>query len=152
MLRMKYYVTTLAIFMFLVFPAVSFATDNEALHFGISAILGAASETIIHHKTKVGTVERIAYGTILGSLPGLAKEVIDSNEEDNHFSGTDMAANVAVRIELGCIVFKRPLGAAHNFQLTIIYLDGGHGRLGLCYALGKNHRYGIAHKARFGVA
>jgi len=95
MLRMKYYVTTLAIFMFLVFPAVSSATDNEALHFGISAILGAASETIIHHKTKVGTVERIAYGTILGSLPGLAKEVIDSNEEDNHFSGTDMAANVA---------------------------------------------------------
>jgi len=92
---MKYYVTTLAIFLCLIFPAVSSAEDNEALHFGISAILGAASETIIHHKTKVGTVERIAYGTILGSLPGLAKEVIDSNEEDNHFSGTDMAANVA---------------------------------------------------------
>ena len=95
MLRMKYYVTTLAIFLCLIFPAVSSAEDNEALHFGISAILGAASETIIHHKTKVGTVERIAYGTILGSLPGLAKEVIDSTEEDNHFSGKDMAANVA---------------------------------------------------------
>ena len=95
MLRMKYYVTTLAIFLCLIFPAVSSAEDNEALHFGISAILGAASETIIHHKTKVGPVERIAYGTILGSLPGLAKEVIDSTEEDNHFSGKDMAANVA---------------------------------------------------------
>jgi len=92
---MKYLVTTLVTSLCLIIPAVSFATGNEALHFGVSTILGAAGETIIHHKTKMGTAERIGYGTVLGSLPGLAKEIIDSTKKDNHFSGKDMAANVA---------------------------------------------------------
>lgn len=92
---MKYLVTTLAASLCLIIPAVSFASDNEALHFGVSTILGAAGETIIHHKTKMGAAERIGYGTVLGSLPGLAKEIIDSTKNDNHFSGKDMAANVA---------------------------------------------------------
>jgi len=92
---MKYLVATIVTSLCLIIPAVSSASDNEALHFGLSTILGAAGETIIHHKTKMGTAARIGYGTVLGSLPGLAKEIIDSNEKDNHFSGKDMAANVA---------------------------------------------------------
>jgi hypothetical protein len=35
----------------------------------------------------------------------------------------DMAANVAVRIELGGIVFKRPLGAAHYLQFAVVDFD-----------------------------
>ena len=31
----------------------------------------------------------------MGSIPGLAKEIIDSTKKDNHFSGSNMAANIA---------------------------------------------------------
>ena len=79
----------------LLIPGRSFADDNVGLHFGLSALFGAASESVLHYKTKLGTVERILYGTALGSIPGLAKELIDSGQDDNHFSGTDMAADVA---------------------------------------------------------
>jgi len=77
------------------FPVVSSADDNQGLHFGISVIFGAAGESYVHYKTQSGTAERIMYGTVLGSLPGFAKELIDSSKKDNHFSGSDMAANVA---------------------------------------------------------
>ena len=80
---------------FLMIPAVSFADGSEGLHFGISVIFGAAGESYVHYKTQSGTAERIMYGTVLGSLPGFAKELIDSSNKDNHFSGSDMAANVA---------------------------------------------------------
>ena len=79
----------------LMIPAGSSADDNQGLHFGLSAIFGAAGESFVHYKTQSGTAKRIIYGTALGSLPGLAKEVIDGSKEDNHFSGEDMAANVA---------------------------------------------------------
>jgi hypothetical protein len=78
----------------LVIPAVSNA-DTDSLHFGLSVIFGAAGESIIHYKTKAVTVERIIYGTVLGSLPGLGKEIADSTQEDNHFSGSSFAADVA---------------------------------------------------------
>ncbi|MFC1461160.1 hypothetical protein ACFLQR_01405 [Verrucomicrobiota bacterium] len=48
----------------------------------------------MHYKTEIGTPVRICLGTAIGSVPGLAKEIIDSTQEDNYFSGTDMAADV----------------------------------------------------------
>lgn len=78
----------------LLVPASSFADENFMLHIGLSSIFGATSETFLHYKTDLGITERIICGTIIGSVPGLAKEVIDSTEEDNHFSGTAMLANV----------------------------------------------------------
>ena len=93
--RMTYCFIALILAIFLMFPIVSFADDNQGLHFGISVIFGAAGESYVHYKTQSGTAERIMYGTVLGSLPGFAKELIDSSKKDNHFSGSDMAANVA---------------------------------------------------------
>jgi uncharacterized protein YfiM (DUF2279 family) len=69
--------------------------DDRLAHFGISSIFGAASESILHYKTKLKTPERIILGTTLGSLPGLAKELIDSTKEGNQFSGSDLAVDIA---------------------------------------------------------
>jgi uncharacterized protein YfiM (DUF2279 family) len=91
----KYCLTGLMLAIALMIPAVSFADDNQGLHFGLSVIFGAAGESFMHYKTQSETAERIVYGTLLGNLPGLAKELIDSSQDDNHFSGSDMAANVA---------------------------------------------------------
>ena len=79
----------------LLIPATSFAASNNVLHFGLSAVFGSVSETVLHYKTDINDVGRITLGTVLGSLPGLAKEISDSNKEDNHFSGKQMAIDVA---------------------------------------------------------
>jgi VanZ family protein len=92
----RYALKTLIVIIFLFIPFSSFASDKDiALHFGLSSIFGGAAESCLHYKTHVGSTERILYGTLIGSLPGLAKEVIDSSNEDNHFSGSDMVADVA---------------------------------------------------------
>jgi VanZ family protein len=89
-------VKTILIIFLLLFPLSSFASDkNIVLHFGLSTILGGAAESYLHYETHLGSPERILYGTLIGSFPGLAKEVIDSSNADNHFSGSDMVANVA---------------------------------------------------------
>ena len=95
MQKMQYCLAALIISVCLIIPAVSFADGDTALHFGLSTIFGAAGESIVHYNTKTTTTERIVYGTLLGSLPGLGKEILDSTQSDNHFSGKDMAADVA---------------------------------------------------------
>jgi uncharacterized protein YfiM (DUF2279 family) len=70
------------------------AADDKLLHFGVSSLFGAASESYLHYKTNLKTPGRLIWGTTLGSIPGLAKEIIDSTKKDNHFSGGDMAADI----------------------------------------------------------
>lgn len=72
-----------------------FAGDDKLKHFGISSLFGAASETYLHYTTKLNASQRIIWGTALGSLPGLTKELIDSTKKGNHFSGSDLAVDVA---------------------------------------------------------
>ena len=84
---MKYLSIPLTFIFFLSSPV--YAGDNDVLHFGLSAGLGYAAENVIHNKVNTDS-ERIAYGTALGSVPGLVKELTDDD-----FSGSDMAANVA---------------------------------------------------------
>jgi VanZ family protein len=86
-----------AAFILLIIPASSpaYEDNGEAKHFGVSVILGGGSESYLHYKTKLPTLERVAYGTLIGSTPGLLKEIFDGSQSDNHFSGSDMAANVA---------------------------------------------------------
>lgn len=73
----------------------SYAVDDKTLHFGLSALFGAGAETILHYNSDLHDVGRVAAGTALGTLPGLAKEIADSQESDNEFSQGDMVANVA---------------------------------------------------------
>lgn len=84
------------LFTFLLMHAAcpALAADDEIQHFGVSAICGAGIETYLHHKTEVSTFGRILLGTMLGSVPGLTKEIIDSTADDNHFSQSDMTADV----------------------------------------------------------
>ena len=93
--------------LFLVFISISnenaYGGDDRIKHFGISSIFGAASESILHHKTKLKTSERIILGTTLGSLPGLAKELMDSTKAGNQFSGSDLALDIAGAF-LGAVV------------------------------------------------
>ena len=98
--RMKYQIkrTFLWIFILLIFLSISnntvFSADNTLLHFGVSSVFGAAGESFLHYKTNLKTSGRIILGTALGSLPGLVKELIDSTKKGNHFSGTDLAADI----------------------------------------------------------
>jgi VanZ family protein len=64
------------------------AEDNLGLHFGFSTGLGFVAENILHSKVDSNS-KRIVYATLLGSVPGLFKEL-----SDNEFSGEDMAADV----------------------------------------------------------
>ena len=83
---------------FIVFSAANknaSAADDKLLHFGVSSLFGAASETYLHYETNLKTPGRLIWGTTLGSVPGLAKEIIDSTKRNNRFSTGDMAANIA---------------------------------------------------------
>jgi uncharacterized protein YfiM (DUF2279 family) len=93
--------------LFLILISISnekaFAGDDRLKHFGISSLFGAASESVLHYKTNLNPSERIILGTTLGSLPGLAKELIDSTKSGNQFSGNDLAADIAGAF-LGAVV------------------------------------------------
>ena len=81
---------------FIIFPAFKAeAADDKALHFGVSALCGAAAESYLHYMTELNTGDRIALGTLIGTVPGLLKEVADSLAKDNFFSGEDLAFDVA---------------------------------------------------------
>ena len=67
------------------------ADSNSAKHYGFSAVFGFTSETLIHKNfTSLNDIERVSYATILGSTPGLIKELTDDK-----FSNEDMAFNIA---------------------------------------------------------
>ena len=73
----------------------SYAVDDRTLHFGLSALFGAGAETVLHYNTDLKDVGRVAAGTVLGTLPGLAKEIADGQKSDNEFSKSDLVADVA---------------------------------------------------------
>ena len=67
------------------------ADSNSAKHYGFSAVFGFTSETLIHKNfTSLNDIERVSYATLLGSTPGLIKELTDDK-----FSNEDMAFNIA---------------------------------------------------------
>lgn len=68
-----------------------FASDNDKIkHFGFSSIFGYAAETLIHDKQTLSNTQKVIYGTAIGSVPGLVKEL-----SDDKYDGEDMAYNVA---------------------------------------------------------
>jgi len=82
--------------MLLLIPGSAAAIENDKImHFGVSVGLGAVSETYLHYNTELQEPKRILYGGLLGTLPGLVKEFIDAGQSDNHFSGSDLVADIA---------------------------------------------------------
>jgi putative lipoprotein len=56
--------------------------SDKTMHFALSAGTGLAAYAYTHSKPK-------AFG--LAMIPGIVKEVADSQEQNNHFSGKDLA-------------------------------------------------------------
>ncbi len=77
-----------------IFPKNLSAKGDKLKHFGISMLFGAAGESFLHYATDLEGDKRVLYGTAFGTLPGLFKELIDSTEEGNRFSGGDLAADI----------------------------------------------------------
>ena len=77
-----------------IFPTQLSAEGDKIKHFGISLLFGAAGESYLHYATDLEGDIRVFFGTALGTLPGLFKEVIDNTKEGNRFSGGDMAADI----------------------------------------------------------
>jgi len=75
-------------------PTLLSAKGDKIKHFGISTLFGAAGESCLHYATDMEGDQRIFFGTVLGTLPGLFKELIDSTKEGNRFSGGDLAADI----------------------------------------------------------
>ena len=98
---MKFHKNRIFIGLLLIFIVIStsnknaYAGDDKLLHFGVSSLFGAASESYLHYKTDLNAPQRILWGTTLGTIPGLVKELIDSTKKGNHFSGGDLAADIA---------------------------------------------------------
>ena len=79
---------------FAVSPTHISAEGDKIKHFGISLLFGAAGESYLHYATDLEGDKRVFFGTALGTLPGLFKELIDSTREGNRFSGGDLAADI----------------------------------------------------------
>lgn len=92
--------------------------DDGKKHFAYSAIFGFGSETSLHYMTELKTPSRVFLATVIGSMPGLAKEVMDSTENDNFFSKDDLKADIAGAFT-GAVT-----GAIFNGALQITF-DGG---------------------------
>ena len=82
------------------------AVDDTMLHFGVSAACGAGIETYLHYETELETTNRFFLSSILCTVPGLAKELIDSTQEDNEFSVGDLSADIAGAI-VGTLVSSK---------------------------------------------
>ena len=73
---------------------------DKTKHFAVSAVIGAAAYAITEDRSQA---------FMLALAPGLAKEIYDSTQSDNHFSSKDMlwnALGAAVGVQVGFVVFK----------------------------------------------
>ncbi len=68
-------------------------SPDKAMHFAASAPLGAIAASLSGPSASTGM--RLLYGTLIGSLPGLAKELADSRNVKADASSRDMVFNVA---------------------------------------------------------
>ncbi len=86
------------VIVFLICSAISpthlSAKEDKIKHFGVSILFGAAGESCLHYWTDLEGDKRVFFGTVLGTLPGLMKEAVDSTKEENRFSGGDLAADI----------------------------------------------------------
>ncbi len=70
------------------------AKNDKIKHFGISVLFGAGGESFLHYATDLKGGGRVIFGTVLGTLPGFFKEMVDSTKKGNRFSGGDLIADI----------------------------------------------------------
>lgn len=93
---MKKHIHRLLLVMILSTNSLYALENDKLLHYGASTAAGYLSGSLLthFHEYEDRSLELVGYSTLLGSLPGLAKEINDSTKEDNVFSNADMAANI----------------------------------------------------------
>jgi putative lipoprotein len=79
----------------------AWTSPDKALHAGFSASFGMIGASLAGGAGSAG--ERVLYGTMLGSLPGLAKELADAQRPGGDASYRDMVFNV-VGAALGALL------------------------------------------------
>ena len=80
--------------------------ENFGQHFIVSILFGAIGETIVHNRETFGVPMKIFAGTVLGSVPGLIKEISDSSETNNSFSEDQILYDVAGSAVGSVIAYK----------------------------------------------
>lgn len=82
---------SLAVLALTSFVSLNAIESDSYKHYGYSAVFGFASETYfqIQHPS-LSNFEKISYGTIVGTVPGLVKELTD-----DEFSRKDLAYDFA---------------------------------------------------------
>jgi putative lipoprotein len=88
----------------------SWTGSDKALHLGLSAPFGMIGASVASREA--GTVERVAVGTLIGSLPGLAKELADTQRPGATPSMKDMTYNLlgaALGAAVGDCCLLRPV-------------------------------------------
>lgn len=83
-LRTRITTLTLASALLISTPALANDDSDKFKHAAVSFALGTASGAFFENKWT-------AFGVAM--IPGLVKEISDSQKSNNHFSGKDMAAN-----------------------------------------------------------
>lgn len=90
---------TLLILLFTTIPALAenVAKTDNIKHFGVSALLGYAFgygiEKYTQNNNQKSDLLKVTVSTSLALSIGIAKEIYDSNQPDNHFSKADLAAD-----------------------------------------------------------
>jgi uncharacterized protein YfiM (DUF2279 family) len=106
----------------LVAPAAHAQADawtgpDKVKHFGMSAPLGMVGSAMVPREAPFA--QRVLYGTLLGSLPGLAKELSDMGRPGATASMKDMTFNVlgaALGASLAECCLIRPLGRGERID------------------------------------
>jgi len=115
----------------------SFEVDKQK-HFYISTFTSIMSETILEGYNKnslnpsnrLNGIELISYSTLIALLPGLMKETIDSNKEDNRWSYADTSYDLAGAL----------LGSALSYSIHRLF-DTDDYKVRLCLTEYDQHLY-----------
>jgi uncharacterized protein YfiM (DUF2279 family) len=68
---------------------------DKAVHLSVSAVMSGGWYLVLTLLGDDSRPVRAVLSTSLALLPGLAKEIYDDGQPDNHFSGKDMLFNLA---------------------------------------------------------
>ena len=90
--------------------------EDKGLHLAVSGALGAGVYTTLWLAGDDPRPLRLVLSTTLALLPGLAKEIYDSGQPNNFFSGKDMLWNT-----VGAVA---GVGLALGLELVVLRLRG----------------------------
>ena len=124
-------ITMLLILLLLIMvPHSSFADDkNFGQHFTVSILMGAIGETTIHNRENFNAPMKVLAGTVIGTVPGVIKEIFDSTDSDNYFSGEQVLYDAMGSAVGSFIAYKFNSRTKVNVSTS----DGG-GKISLLYS------------------